>query len=132
MFFIHCQSEKHCGRRIDAFAIGEPDGGGWKRDYSIPGRPRWLCPEHSEGAVEPPDPFKALEDDAPERDDFGFTEPEDGSAERYERRTKSIPWLQHRFWWAVHNLVAHVAIGLVPVRATFRFHDWTSHKMHQK
>lgn len=59
-------------------------------------------------------------------------------------------WLQHRAWdagnrrlhvhkpevtpakraaWVLHNLVAHVAIGLVPCKATFDFHDKTATAM---
>lgn len=38
--------------------------------------------------------------------------------------------LQCRFWWLVHNLVAHVLIGLLPFGPAFRFHDWTAERMH--
>ena len=31
--------------------------------------------------------------------------------------------------WVLHNLVAHVAIGLVPCKATFDFHDKTATAM---
>jgi hypothetical protein len=37
--------------------------------------------------------------------------------------------VRHHFWWMIHNLVAHPAIGLFPTRAAFGFHDWTSRKM---
>lgn len=70
---------------------------------------------------------------------FDFEEPEDGSEERYHERIrwwtvidpnkKSMPRAQHHFWWLLHNLVAHTAIGLVPIKATFDFHDWTSRRL---
>lgn len=79
----------------------------------------------------------------PLQKEFGFNAPEDGAMGRYDedilRRGAAIhldgakavvPWIQYRFWWFLHNCVAHVAIGLVPVRATFRFHDYTSRRMH--
>lgn len=81
---------------------------------------------------------------------FGFDKPEDGSEDRYKQRVTNwtmVPWdgsrsslkrarrarrlalLRHHGWWLLHNCVAHMAIGLVPVKTTFRFHDWTSRKL---
>lgn len=87
---------------------------------------------------------------------FDFKEPEDGSESRHKVRwmhwvhglgptddmTSStpdpkkidinphkLPRAQHHFWWLLHNCVAHPAIGFVPVKATFDFHDWTSRKL---
>ncbi len=34
-----------------------------------------------------------------------------------------------RAYWLLHNVVAHVAIGLAPCGPTFTFHDWTAKKM---
>ncbi len=34
-----------------------------------------------------------------------------------------------RAWWLLHNVAAHVAIGLCPTRPTFAFHDWSAKKM---
>lgn len=39
---------------------------------------------------------------------------------------------QHYFWWFVHNCIAHPMIGLVPIKTTFRFHDYTSDKINLK
>lgn len=59
-----------------------------------------------------------------------FSRSEDGSEQRYiDRRTKQ-PWAAHTFWWALHNVVSHPLIGLVPIKLFFRFHDWTSRRMH--
>lgn len=60
----------------------------------------------------------------------GFDQPEEGSKDRYDKRRAEQPWAKHRFWWLVHNTVSHPLIGLVPWRPMFRFHDWTSKKMH--
>ena len=60
----------------------------------------------------------------------GFDRPEDGSAERYAARRAVRPWSAHAFWWVVHNAVAHPLIAFVPRRLCFRFHDWTSRRMH--
>lgn len=60
----------------------------------------------------------------------GFDRPEDGSAQRYVARRSARPWVAHTFWWVVHNAVSHLLIGLVPIKPFFRFHDWTSRKMH--
>lgn len=62
--------------------------------------------------------------------EFGFTRPEDGSQDRYVERHKTVPWAKHTVWWVIHNAMAHPLIAVLPVRFTFRFHDWTSRKMH--
>ncbi len=62
--------------------------------------------------------------------DSGFTGPEDGSEERFVKRKREVPWLTHTAWWFVHNCVAHVLIGVLPLKPFFQFHDWTSRKMH--
>ncbi len=77
------------------------------------------CPAHLDGA--------AVTDS---HDARGFTEPEDGAGERYRTRRSERPWIQHTFWWIVHNVVAHPMIGLFPLRICFAFHDWTSRRMH--
>lgn len=59
-----------------------------------------------------------------------FNRPEDGSQQRFIDRRAKQPWAAHTFWWALHNVVAHPLIGLVPIRMFFRFHDWTSRRMH--
>ncbi len=43
--------------------------------------------------------------------------------------TTELPKIDSRAAWILHNLVAHVAIGLVPTEATFRFHDWSAEYM---
>lgn len=79
----------------------------------------------------------------PLQKEFGFNAPEDGSAIRYDDDLQRhlavfaidgakavVPWINFRFWWFLHNCVAHVAIGILPIRAMFRFHDFTSRRMH--
>lgn len=44
-------------------------------------------------------------------------------------RSVPVPKIPKRAWWVFHNVIAHVAIGLVPTKATFRFHDWSAEKM---
>ena len=68
---------------------------------------------------------------------FGFDRDEDGSEERF--RERPVLWeesrhgaLYHYAWWIVHNLIAHPLIAVLPLRPLFRFHDWTSHHMHNK
>ncbi len=87
---------------------------------------------------------------------FNFEEPEDGSELRFAQRERvweglealdpkmiseapnpetftinprKLPKVQHYLWWLLHNLVAHPAIGMVPVKAAFDFHDWSSRKL---
>jgi hypothetical protein len=68
---------------------------------------------------------------------FDFKEPEDGSEIRFHQRVSvwqeinphGLPRAKHHFWWMLHNLVAHPAIGIAPSRTTFDFHDWTSRKL---
>jgi hypothetical protein len=84
---------------------------------------RMLCPEHSASA---PDDVTLH----PQQREFGFGAPEDGAADRYAARRETRPWLAHTAWWLVHNCVAHPLIGVFPRRPAFRFHDWTSRKMH--
>lgn len=66
----------------------------------------------------------------PLQKEFGFNDTEEGSQERYQRRQKIVPWSKHTVWWFVHNCIAHPLIGILPVRTAFRFHDWTSLRMH--
>ena len=66
----------------------------------------------------------------PIQDEFGFIKPEDGSEERYKKRQLDVPWAKHQFWWFIHNNVAHPLIGVLPFRVFFRFHDYTSRRMH--
>lgn len=70
---------------------------------------------------------------------FGFTRFEmesTGSAERFpirvekfKKKRKFLPVVQHYFWWFVHNCITHPLIGLIPVKPFFQFHDWTSVKL---
>jgi hypothetical protein len=62
--------------------------------------------------------------------DPGFHEPEDGSGQRFAKRSAEVPWNTHMFWWFVHNSIAHPLIGFLPWKPFFQFHDWTSRKMH--
>jgi len=64
--------------------------------------------------------------------EFGFERPEDGSQQRFDKTSAERPWAAHRFWWLVHNAVAHPLIAVVPRKPAFDFHDWTSRKMHGK
>jgi hypothetical protein len=41
----------------------------------------------------------------------------------------SKPVIERPALWALHNLVGHVAIGLLPCKATFKLHDWTAKLM---
>jgi hypothetical protein len=82
-----------------------------------------LCPEHAIDQGATPRREAAI---------IGFDRPEPGSAQRYDERRKARPWTAHRFWWVVHNVLSHPLIGLIPVKVAFKFHDWTSYKMHGK
>ena len=62
--------------------------------------------------------------------DPGFDRPEDGSQKRYIERRKVRPWRTHTLWWVLHNAVAHPLIAFLPFTPLFRFHDWTSRRMH--
>lgn len=73
---------------------------------------------------------KELDAANPLQEEFGFKKPEDGSEKRYDDRRARTPWARHTFWWWLHNAVAHPLIAFVPVRFFFRFHDWTSRRMH--
>lgn len=77
--------------------------------------------------------------------DFGFDKPEDGSERRFvfdavkhgqsmpwQDQKVTVPWAKFRFWWLVHNAVAHPLIAIAPRRTFFQFHDYTSRKMHGK
>jgi hypothetical protein len=79
----------------------------------------------------------------PLQKEFGFDKPEDGSERRFvhsavkngqsmpwQDQKVTVPWVKFRFWWWVHNVVAHSLIGVLPRRTFFRFHDYTSRKMH--
>lgn len=70
---------------------------------------------------------------------FGFTRFEmesTGSAERFpirvekfKKKRKFLPVVQHYFWWFVHNCITHPLIGIIPLKPFFQFHDWTSVKL---
>lgn len=40
-----------------------------------------------------------------------------------------LPEVRKRRAWVVHNLVAHLLIGLIPCRHTFQWHDQTAREM---
>lgn len=59
---------------------------------------------------------------------------EAGSEQRYENRVETFqkenkPVYKHHAWWLIHNCIAHPLIGIIPSKATFDFHDWTSKKI---
>jgi hypothetical protein len=75
--------------------------------------------------------------------EFGFDKPEDGSERRFvfdavkngeampgTAQKVTVPWVKYRLWWFVHNAVAHPLIAVAPRRIFFRFHDYTSRRMH--
>ena len=39
------------------------------------------------------------------------------------------PDVRRPLWWIVHNALSHVAIGVAPCKATFRWHDATARRM---
>jgi len=44
----------------------------------------------------------------------------------------TFPKLVHGAWWFVHNAIAHPLIAVLPIEATFKFHDYTSDKINGK
>ena len=59
-----------------------------------------------------------------------------GSEYRYQKRlarwssvVRIAPRMQHRLWWVVHNVVAHLLLGVRPNVATIWYHDWTSQRL---
>ena len=50
-----------------------------------------------------------------------------------ERRDRSLqimmPQVENEGSWFIHNVLAHVAIGLVPCKTTFDLHDWSAEVM---
>ena len=64
-----------------------------------------------------------------------FARDETGSEQRFHDREPlwegtKLGGVRHAFWWALHNCVAHPMIGVLPIKATFDFHDWTSRRLH--
>jgi len=50
--------------------------------------------------------------------------------EKWKEKTGSAK--EHHFWWFVHNCIAHPMIGVLPIKRTFDFHDYTSDKINCK
>lgn len=96
-----------------------------------------LCPACAKDLKDPAgelhEAFKYT-DNHPLQNEFGFTVPEDGSEERFKERGQkyNVPWAKHTFYWVLHNNIAHFLIGILPIKTFFKFHDWTSRKMHGK
>lgn len=40
--------------------------------------------------------------------------------------------MHKRFWWFVHNAVAHPLLAIGPFEWAMRFHDWTATKLPQE
>ena len=40
-----------------------------------------------------------------------------------------IALAEHGFWWFVHNCISHPIIGVLPVKKSFEFHDYTSKRI---
>jgi hypothetical protein len=49
--------------------------------------------------------------------------------DKFKARYSFLPRTRHLFWWWNHNLLSHFAIGLLPIRLSFWFHDWTSDRL---
>lgn len=49
----------------------------------------------------------------------------------YRMRKQKAPVIPNgkRPWWVLHNVFAHIAIGVMPCSATFAVHDWTAERM---
>jgi hypothetical protein len=122
MFVITC-AFPGCDAR---FMPGFSDAGGDPDSWLELADDRVVCPEHRERAAN----HLKKSDLHPDQREHGFGAPEDGSGERYAMRRETRPWLAHTAWWLVHNCIAHPLIGVLPRRPAFRFHDWTSRKMH--
>lgn len=50
-------------------------------------------------------------------------------AEKFKDDGEVLGGIRHYGWWLLHNVVAHLGIGVFPTKPTFAFHDWTSHKL---
>lgn len=48
--------------------------------------------------------------------------------EKFKKAYRWFPRTRHAFWWLVHNFIAHLLL-CIPVKLTFRFHDWTSDRL---
>lgn len=121
-----------CGEEAIVWDL-EKIGGGWRhRRGECPSTTPTVrlrrMPTHEESAADAVDSASYAKVDPAEIQ--GFDRPEHGSARRFDERKSRLPWLAHRFWWLVHNAVAHPLIAVMPIRPLFRFHDWTSKKMH--
>ena len=123
MFFVSCSVCDAVGDDFD------------REDWTADGNNFWFCPLHADQAgkrprAPEPEVAAAAGPEAAEPEVVGFDRPEDGSEARYHRRRAARPWSAHTFWWVVHNAVAHPLIAVLPRTRFFRFHDWTSRKMH--
>lgn len=49
---------------------------------------------------------------------------------KYRELKKNVAY--HHFWWFVHNCISHPLIGILPIKTTFDFHDFTSDKINAK
>ena len=67
----------------------------------------------------------------------GFPDDDDeeyyGSEYRYNERIKKFkrdklkfPRLTHKLHWLLHNVIIHPLLGILPCKATIRFHDLSS------
>lgn len=66
-----------------------------------------------------------------------FPEDKSTSQTRFHKRIsdfkkKKLPVLIHHAWWFTHNCIAHPLIGMLPIKSTFDFHDFTSRKINGK
>lgn len=43
-----------------------------------------------------------------------------------------LPKTTYAMWWFLHNGVAHPIIAVMPIKAAFDFHDYTSDKINGK
>ncbi len=92
----------------------------------------WKFDEEEEKVV----PKEAPKEEPKQNDEFQSSD-ETGAGKRFEARIEGFekenkPVFKHHFWWFVHNCIAHPAIGILPNKSTFDFHDWTSKKINGK
>ena len=48
-----------------------------------------------------------------------------------EKDSALVGYIEHEFWWQVHNLVAHPLLGLFPSVQTVKLHDWSSNHLNR-
>lgn len=109
------------------------------KDISKPKKNKYKKPEpKKEKEISYPN-GDTYESFAPELDEGSFQDWMKESSFRFgvnklnwKKRHRRLPMLRFASWWVLHNVIAHMFLGILPFKPFIWFHDWTSKHLNRE